>query len=337
MYCKKCGNEVKEDAKFCPHCGGKININKINDENKKKVANKGSDKNWDKKVLKILIEISCIAIVVIGIIVIGYKQSNHNDKGNEVENNNQSFSAEAKIDEKISGETETIESLQTDEKTEVSTDGFEESKQIYESDLVGDWTIDSEKTNDYNPQSLRESFGTALSYGYALTFSDNGTFSWYVATGYGGEGTYTVNESDILCKYSDGGDNVLPDLEINQNEIIMTFDWGEGEYYKVYWMKNQKSVANVNVSEDSGEYILPESDSRYLTDSDVRDLTANELMLARNEIYARHGRKFKDLEIQAYFNSQSWYKGTVEPDDFSTDVFNKYEKENLEFIKKYEK
>lgn len=84
------------------------------------------------------------------------------------------------------------------------------------------------------------------------------------------------------------------------------------------------------------KYILFDSDSRYLTENDVRDLTAHELMLARNEIYARHGRIFKDPEIRAYFNSQTWYKGIVEPDDFSTDVFNKYEKENLEFIQKYE-
>lgn len=89
-------------------------------------------------------------------------------------------------------------------------------------------------------------------------------------------------------------------------------------------------------SEETEKYILFDSDSRYLTESDVRDLTAYELMLARNEIYARHGRKFKDPEIQAYFNSQTWYKGTVEPDDFSTDVFNEYERENLELIQKYE-
>lgn len=88
--------------------------------------------------------------------------------------------------------------------------------------------------------------------------------------------------------------------------------------------------------EATEKYILPDSDSRYLTDSDVIGLTAHELMLARNEIYARHGRKFKDSEIQAYFNSQVWYKGTVEPDDFSPDIFNKYEKENLEFIQEYE-
>lgn len=56
-------------------------------------------------------------------------------------------------------------------------------------------------------------------------------------------------------------------------------------------------------SKNRKDYILPDSDSRYLTDSDVRGLSANELMLARNEIYARHGRKFKDSELQNYFTA----------------------------------
>ena len=92
-----------------------------------------------------------------------------------------------------------------------------------------------------------------------------------------------------------------------------------------------------NSAETAAEYILPDSDSRYLTDTDVQRLSAHDLMLARNEIYARHGRKFKDAELQDYFNSKSWYKGTVNSDDFSTNVFNEYEKKNLDLIQKYEK
>ena len=92
-----------------------------------------------------------------------------------------------------------------------------------------------------------------------------------------------------------------------------------------------------NGTDKDSEYILPDSDSRYLTDTDVQGLSAHDLMLARNEIYARHGRKFKDSELQDYFNSKSWYKGTVNSDDFSTNVFNEYEKKNLELIQKYEK
>lgn len=88
----------------------------------------------------------------------------------------------------------------------------------------------------------------------------------------------------------------------------------------------------------SNDYILPYSDSEYLTEDDLDELTPDEIRLACNELYARHGRKFKDADYQAYFNSKSWYQGTVEPDDFDdTAVFNKYELANRDFIIAYEK
>lgn len=86
----------------------------------------------------------------------------------------------------------------------------------------------------------------------------------------------------------------------------------------------------------NGDYVLPGSSSRYLSASDVKNLSSYQLMIARNEIYARHGRKFNDAELQSYFNSKSWYNGTVEPDDFSVSVFNDYEIKNIELIRSYE-
>ena len=92
-------------------------------------------------------------------------------------------------------------------------------------------------------------------------------------------------------------------------------------------------------SEDS-EYILPFSNERYLTDADLDPLSEWELKLARNEIYARHGRRFKDPELQSYFDSKSWYNGRYSPEDFdrnhSSDLSN-IKKKNAEYILKYEK
>jgi len=83
-----------------------------------------------------------------------------------------------------------------------------------------------------------------------------------------------------------------------------------------------------------GEYIIPDSSTRYLTNADVIGLTSEQLRLARNEIYARHGRKFKDEGLQAYFDSKSWYVGTIEPERFNDDsLLNDVERKNLEVIK----
>ena len=58
----------------------------------------------------------------------------------------------------------------------------------------------------------------------------------------------------------------------------------------------------------SGDYILPDSGTRLLTESDISGLSKYDLALARNEIYARHGRKFQTPEYSAYFSGKSWYK-----------------------------
>ena len=97
--------------------------------------------------------------------------------------------------------------------------------------------------------------------------------------------------------------------------------------------KNNSSSSNSSASSD---YVLPGSSSQYLSASDVKNLSSYQLMIARNEIYARHGRKFNDSELQAYFNGKSWYKGTVNPEDFSTSVFNDCEIKNIQLIQSYE-
>ena len=59
------------------------------------------------------------------------------------------------------------------------------------------------------------------------------------------------------------------------------------------------------------DYILPDSDSRAYTYDELSNLSQDELRLAINEIYARHGRIFDAADLQNYFNSKSWYNGTV--------------------------
>lgn len=83
-------------------------------------------------------------------------------------------------------------------------------------------------------------------------------------------------------------------------------------------------------------YIFYDSNSRYLTSSDLAGLSKWELRVARNEIYARHGRLFKDSNLQNYFNSCSWYNGYISPDRFNENTLNKVEVYNIKFIKKYE-
>lgn len=85
------------------------------------------------------------------------------------------------------------------------------------------------------------------------------------------------------------------------------------------------------------EFIFEDSDSRYLKVSEIKALDKETIRLAKNEIYARHGRMFDDRELQEYFDGMSWYEGTIEPEDFDEHVFNQYEKKNVKKLASFEK
>lgn len=86
-----------------------------------------------------------------------------------------------------------------------------------------------------------------------------------------------------------------------------------------------------------GDYIIEDSSTRLLTTADLTSLTQEELLYARNEIYARHGRKFQDEGIQAYFDSKDWYHGTIAPENFQDTMLNDVERTNAQTILTYEK
>ena len=93
---------------------------------------------------------------------------------------------------------------------------------------------------------------------------------------------------------------------------------------------------NYSDSSEENEYVLPDSAKRKLKKSDLKGLSKEELRIARNEIYARHGRMFDDKKLQKYFDSQSWYDGTVPVSEFSEDVLSSVEKKNVAFIRQFE-
>lgn len=74
--------------------------------------------------------------------------------------------------------------------------------------------------------------------------------------------------------------------------------------------------------------------TRYATWSDIQYKDPGQIRVLKNSIYARHGYIFKDKNLRAYFNSQSWYYGyrSVVP----TSAFNAYEKANIKFLGKYD-
>lgn len=94
-----------------------------------------------------------------------------------------------------------------------------------------------------------------------------------------------------------------------------------------YW-ENTREVRDVSYRVEP----LYESDQLYLTKEMVTSDPPVVIHLAKNEIYARHGYIFKDPDLYNYFMGCIWYTPVVAPEDFSDEVFNECEKENLKLL-----
>ncbi len=99
---------------------------------------------------------------------------------------------------------------------------------------------------------------------------------------------------------------------------------------EVSWVIDHITLKTGESSDE--EYIFPQSSTAYLSESDLNGMNADEVQMAINEIYARHHRKFLMEDVQSYFDSKSWYTGTIDPDDFDVKVMNDYESTNIDLM-----
>ncbi len=88
---------------------------------------------------------------------------------------------------------------------------------------------------------------------------------------------------------------------------------------------------------DPGSYLCSWSSTEYMTEDQLQLLDYYGARIVKNEIFARHGRRFKDAELQAYFEEKSWYNGIINPDDFNDAMLSDIEKANINVIDNYMK
>lgn len=116
-------------------------------------------------------------------------------------------------------------------------------------------------------------------------------------------------------------------------------DVGDSEEFEDFDDADE-DIEDDDTAVDDDTYIFPNSDTEYLTKSDLSGMSKSEINLAKNELYARHGRKFKSKELQEYFESKDWYVPKYSPKQWDkkgdTFFFNKYEIKNRDLLKKYE-
>lgn len=153
-----------------------------------------------------------------------------------------------------------------------------------------------------------------------------------------------VEKTEDDIDYAEGIEDSGSDLEIAEEEAV---EYGDTEVKEVIQpdefteeeegIEEEEEIEEPEEIEESSEYIIENSDTRYLTKDDLIGMTAEECRLARNELYARHGRKFDDEGLQSYFEACSWYHGSIEPKDFQESMLSDIEIANRDLIVEYEK
>ena len=82
----------------------------------------------------------------------------------------------------------------------------------------------------------------------------------------------------------------------------------------------------------SGDHAISYSSSHRLTEEELKGVSNNHLQRAINEIYARHGYKFKSDDILKHFQQYSWYKPDETDMNKVSGRLNSTEKANVELM-----
>jgi hypothetical protein len=141
----------------------------------------------------------------------------------------------------------------------------------------------------------------------------------------------------------------LADLRLLRNEIYALHGrpfqtgWIAEAFRQYPWYKPRADYsdtelstverANIALITKREEELHQDLATKMLTRGDVMGLRPEDARRLRNEIYARHGRRFQDPQLRRYFASFTWYKPN---DTFRERQLSATERLNAELISQYE-
>lgn len=147
-------------------------------------------------------------------------------------------------------------------------------------------------------------------------YSNSGTGEQLVA--YTDEGMlyYMLEPTDVTCYVED-------EAILDEYDAMMQY---------VDWIAGSMEILAENVHYDVNQYEIPVSSSLLLEPYHLVNLSNNELWIARNEIYARHGKVFQNEYLNSYFSSCSWYEAKEDKTEITERELNEVEIANLKLI-----
>lgn len=87
------------------------------------------------------------------------------------------------------------------------------------------------------------------------------------------------------------------------------------------------------------EYYYPDLSERIWEENELWSFNQTDLFIARNQIFARHGRKFSDTFLDAVFSQKRWYEPVYTGEEFEAaqqELLTDIEKENLNTVMQHE-
>ncbi len=318
MFCKYCGKEVQKDWVKCPYCGKELKEEFVQDNYESErytvpidgVNDKSSNASKKKKPIykRVWFWIFIVMIGFMGCTVFG------------------------------GSDTEETETKKTEKKNTFADQDFAELVGASEAELKKIGLKTGEDYLDYG--ALNGDINVSCTDGVVNSIMITGDVK--TAPSFHGV-KLGMSETEIKEKLSD---KYTEELKGMNGKMYVNLDTGgavncqvnKGKVTTIMYMEfSEEELSELQSQSGAEEYIFPDSDTKYLSEDEVRSVEVDKLALGRNEIFARHGYIFKDETFRQYFESCSWYEGTVPSDQFNADsVLNNFEKKNVELIKSIE-
>ncbi|MCR5267657.1 MAG: YARHG domain-containing protein [Lachnospiraceae bacterium] len=343
-FCTNCGQALTGNTQFCPSCGCPVSGQAPSKETDKHTETT-KDTAKKRSFLPAIIISGAVLLLLIAGVVIALVMMNSNEE------------------ERVSERKSKASSHRTEDDAEAEHNSKERKKNVLDG-LFGDSAAEAAApaaVEEAAPAAVEEAAPAAdtseedarkeMYYEVSRLF---GGMEFYDGTTFGWFDPYTGREDDSFFTYGDGGWNIEYGgiTSFSNNRVTI----GKYPYCDSFEYMNPWTIAYLDADEyvmdvwycgsiesieqdmrygNGPQYIIPESDRVILEDYNV-EISGELARYAKNEIYARHGRKFKDKELQAYFDRRNWYMGTVDPDRFSESVLSEIEKKNIQYLKSRE-
>ena len=359
-FCRQCGTRLNPQSLFCPKCGTPVASEEIYERTVVLPNTAGGGEEKKKRLLILLLSILggllallIIAAVISGIIK-GKKTVPETEEEARSERTSRTETEPADTDEESSAEPDetggkaidTKEAPETEKETEPAP---AETEVPSETETEKETPEETEKETETVPEETKP----VKSLESQVTGTWLGDLNSVIFLKEDGSCTYQepCNVTNIRlrrgvqCRWSiygsrlyidnAGGYDLYADLENPVGSLRILSDNTSWNIETFRMLREGESLPAVS---EKDCYLLP-SDRRKLSDADLDALSQQEVKLARNEVFARHGRKFKDSTIRSYFEGKNWYSGKIDSAVFDQNMdsyLNDYEIYNYKFITDYE-